>query len=165
MQLKLCARPLTNAAHVCVWWMSKRRCVSGISGAPAAKHKLGYDPSWVETFLWVVPVSDSDSATTTTVVVCSLCCRHRTHQRNTSGTWAEKACRYLHKDVLERHERSAMHAEAMEHVVATLWWDTASVQPASYTTTKGALRSTQDGLLVGEKRGRPYDHVFLCNLF
>jgi hypothetical protein len=115
MRLKLCARPLTNAAHVCVWWMSKRRCVSGISGAPAAKHKLGYDPTWAETFLWVVPVSDSDSATTTTVVVCSLCCRHRTHQRNTSGTWAEKACRYLHKDVIERHERSAMHTEAMEH--------------------------------------------------
>ena len=68
--------------------------------------------TWTDTFRWVVPVyegSDSDSATTTTGLLCSLCHHHRTHQRNKSGTWAEKACTYLHKDVLERHEKSAMH--------------------------------------------------------
>ena len=104
--------------------MSKRRSDSGSSSAPGAKHRLGYDPTWTDTFPWVVPVyegSDSDSATTTIGLLCSLCRRHCTHQWNKSGTWAEKACcTYLRKDVLERHEKSAMHAEAMEHERARL---------------------------------------------
>ena len=103
--------------------MSKRRSDLGCSSAPGAKHRLGYDPTWTDTFPWVVPVyegSDSDSATTTTALLCSLCRRHRTHQRNKSGTWAEKACTYLRKDVLERHEKSAMHAEAMKRERARL---------------------------------------------
>ena len=36
--------------------MSKRRRSSSVSGAPIAKHRLGYDPNWAETFPWVVPV-------------------------------------------------------------------------------------------------------------
>ena len=80
---------------------------SGSSSTPGAKHKLGYDPTWTDTFPWVIPIyegSDSDSATTTTGLLCSLCRRHRTHQWNKSGTWAEKACTYLRKYVLERHD-------------------------------------------------------------
>ena len=97
--------------------MSKRRRSSSVSGAPIAKHRLGYDPNWAETFPSVVPVheeSESDSSSTTTGLLCSLCRRHRTHQRNRSGTWTEKACTYLRKDMLERHEKSEMHMEARE---------------------------------------------------
>ena len=103
--------------------MSKRRSDSGSSSAPGAKHRLDYDPTWTDTLPWVVPVYegiDSESATTTTGLLCSLCRRHRTHQRNKSGTLAEKVYTYLRKDVLERHEKSAIHAEAMEHEKARL---------------------------------------------
>ena len=98
--------------------MSKRRRSSSVSGAPIAKHILGYDSNWAETFPWVVPVheeSESDSSSTTTGLLCSLCRRHRTHQRNRSGTWTEKACTYLRKDMLERLEKSEMHMEASKY--------------------------------------------------
>lgn len=100
--------------------MAKRRSSSVV---PAAKHRLGYDASWSETFPWLIAVREdtefqSDEARTSptavTGLLCSLCRRHSRRQRNGTGTWAERPCTYLRKDMLERHEKSVMHRDAKE---------------------------------------------------
>ena len=49
-----------------------------------------------------------------TGIMCLLCQRHSTKQRNGVGTWTEKPCTLLRKDTLQRHKASSMHKEAEE---------------------------------------------------
>ena len=47
-------------------------------------------------------------------LLCSLCKKHETDQRNHAGTWTTKPCTYIRCDAIERHSNSAMHREAVE---------------------------------------------------
>jgi len=101
--------------------MTKRARASSDSGVPKAKHRIGYDPSWKTTFPWHVTVeeesdlgSSSTSALSVTGLLCSLYRRHHIRQQNGAGTWTDKPCTYLHKDMLERHENSEMLVKALE---------------------------------------------------
>ncbi len=77
-------------------------------------HRVGYDSSWEREFPWHQPVFDA-SNTTVEGLLCNICKRHRTGQRNKAGTWSStKPCTLLRRDILQRHKRSLMHKEAEE---------------------------------------------------
>ena len=83
-----------------------------------SKHRVEYDHHWLEEFSWHTPVYSEEGNADSLLVglLCSLCTRHGTKQRNNSGTWTSKPCTYLRKDMLKRHKESKMHksAEAAE---------------------------------------------------
>ena len=76
----------------------------------AAKCKVGYCATWKQDFTWHEPVNAA--AGTVVAVLCSLCKRHHRRQRNKVGTWSEKPCTLLRKDILQRHKESSTHREA-----------------------------------------------------
>ena len=81
-----------------------------------AGHRQGYSSALAEDFPFLLPVEDRDSEERGSVigVLCSLCIKHKTDQRNHSGTWTKKPCSCIRRDVVERHSKSAMHKEAVE---------------------------------------------------
>ena len=81
-----------------------------------AGHRQGYSSAYAEDFPFLLPVEDRDSEERGSVisVLCSLCIKHKTDQRNHSGTWTKKPCSCIRRDVVERHSKSAMHKEAVE---------------------------------------------------
>ena len=81
------------------------------------KHKVGYSASWKDDFPWHVPVHDS-TGSTVTGLLCSLCKQHNMKQRNGVGTWTEKPCSLLRRDLIQRPKDSKMHKEA-EQLEAT----------------------------------------------
>lgn len=82
--------------------------------AKKAKHKIEYDKRWKEEFPWHVPVYNEEGNSKSCVVglLCSICQRHGTKQHNRAGTWTDKPCTYLRKDMLHRHKASKMHQDA-----------------------------------------------------
>lgn len=78
-----------------------------------SKHKIGYNTSWKTDFPWHIPVYDS-SESTVIGLLCSVCKRHGTKQRNSVGTWTDQPCASLRRDVLQRHKDSAMHKSAQQ---------------------------------------------------
>ena len=82
-----------------------------------AGHREGFYPSLLVDFPFLLPVKDRDSITASGTVIgllCSLCKKHKTDQRNHAGTWTTKPCTYIRRDIIERHSNSAMHREAVE---------------------------------------------------
>ena len=63
-----------------------------------------------------MPVEDRDSKERGNKIgmLCSLCIKHKTDQRNYAGTWTSKPCACIRQDVIDRHSKSAMHKEAVE---------------------------------------------------
>lgn len=53
-------------------------------------------------------------------ILCSVCKHHQVKQCNKSGTWTEKPCTLLRKDMLQCHHTSAMHKEAEQLETARL---------------------------------------------
>ena len=96
----------------------KRLRSASPSTTPRSKHRVGYRNSWQTEFPWHVPVYDTDNSETddghVVGLLCSLCKKHHTKQRNSVGTWTDKPCSLLRKDVLKRHKLSNMHKEAEE---------------------------------------------------
>ena len=92
----------------------------------SSKHKEGYSASWKKDFPWHIPVYTSGSADSETSpgnvvgLLCSLCKHHQTKQRNNVGTWTEKPCTLLRRDILQRHKVSDMHKLAEEKEAARL---------------------------------------------
>ena len=86
------------------------------SCATKKKHKTGYNPLWKREFPWIKLVygDEGTSSGIVTGIMCSLCQRHSTKQRNGVGTWTEKPCTLLRKDTLQQHKASSMHKEAEE---------------------------------------------------
>ncbi len=84
-----------------------------MAGSRQSHHRVGYDSSWEREFPWHQPVFDA-SNTTVEGLLCNICKRHRTGQRNKAGTWSTKPCTLLRRDILQRHKRSLMHKEAEE---------------------------------------------------
>ena len=92
----------------------RKRQVCLSATVPASKHRVGYNASWTD-FPWHLPVYDVDAAEGSENVIgvlCSLCKQHKTKQRNNAGTWTEKPCCLLRRDILQRHKDSKMHQEA-----------------------------------------------------
>ena len=93
-----------------------KRTRPGSSDQPAkkSKHRVEYDVRWKEEFPWHVPVyrEDGNSESDVTGLLCSICKRHGTKQRNNAGTWTDKPCACLRKDMLQRHKASKMHLDA-----------------------------------------------------
>ena len=91
------------------------------SGCPPpnkrTKHKLGYSASWKDEFPWHFPVyaQEGDAESGVSGLMCTICQRHGAKQRNSAGTWTDKPCTYLRRDMLQRHKVSRMHKEAEEH--------------------------------------------------
>ena len=79
-----------------------------------AGHREGYYPALVETYPFLVPIEDRGHEGKVVGVLCSLCGKHKTDQRNHAGTWTSKPCLCIRKDVINRHSKSAMHREAIE---------------------------------------------------
>ena len=82
-----------------------------------SRHKIGYNPNWKTDFPWHIPVygsSSSDSDGSVVGLLCSTCKLHRTKQRNNAGNWTDLPCKSLRRDVLQRHNESSMHKEALE---------------------------------------------------
>ena len=95
--------------------MKRTRCDSTCDQpAKKAKHKIEYDKRWKEEFPWHVPVYNEEGNSESCVVglLCSICQRHSTKQRNRAGTWTDKPCTYLRKDMLHHHKASNMHQDA-----------------------------------------------------
>ena len=65
----------------------------------------------------VVPVEDRDNEGKVIDVLCSLCMKHKTDQRNHAGTWTSKPCVCIRKDMIDRHSKSAMHREAIKETL------------------------------------------------
>ena len=97
----------------------KRPHSSSASLTAANKHKVGYNVSWKDDFLWHIPVYDG-TGSTVTGLLCSLCKRHHTKQRNSVGTWMEKPCGLMRRDIIQHHKDSKMHKEAEELEAARL---------------------------------------------
>ena len=91
----------------------KRPCSSSDSARAVKKHKVGYSASWKEEFPWHVPVYDS-AGSTVAGLLCSLCKQHNMKQRNNVGTWTDKPCSLLRRDVILRYKDSKMYKEAEE---------------------------------------------------
>ena len=71
--------------------------------AKKAKHKIEYNVHWKVEFPWHVPVySEEDNSESGVIgLLRSLCKRHGTKQCNRTGTWTDKPCTYLRKDILQ----------------------------------------------------------------
>ena len=84
--------------------------------AKKAKHKVEYDVRWEEEFPWHVPVySEEGNSESGVIGLSSICQHHGTKQRNNVGTWTDKPCTYLRRDMLQRHKGSKMHQDAEAH--------------------------------------------------
>ena len=80
-----------------------------------ASHQGGYSPELAVDYPFLLPVEDRDSVKVKVIgVLCSLCMKHNTDQRNHAGTWTKKPCACIRRDVIYRHSKSAMHREAVE---------------------------------------------------
>ena len=102
----------------------RKRSVSDCSSSPSsssdsssgykqlARHREGYYPALADEYLFLAPVEDNEGKVTG--LLCSLCIKHKTDQRNHAGTWTTKPCTCIRKDVIARHSKSAMHREAIE---------------------------------------------------
>ena len=93
----------------------KRPSSASTSAVTVSKHRVGYNASWTTDYPWHLPVYDVDGSEgegTVIGVLCSLCKQHNTKQRNNAGTWTEKPCALLRRDMLQRHKESKMHQEA-----------------------------------------------------
>ena len=84
------------------------------SSQKAKKHKIEYDVRWKEEFPWHVLVYSEDGNSESGVIglLCSICRLHGAKQRNRIGTWTDKPCTYLRKDMLHRHKCLLMHRDA-----------------------------------------------------
>ena len=71
------------------------RC--GPQVAAATKHKVGYNTSWNEDFLWHIPIYDS-AGSTVTGLVCSSCKQHHTKQRGNVDREALRSPEQGHKN-------------------------------------------------------------------
>ena len=54
-------------------------------------------------------------------VLCSLCLKHKTDQRNHAGMWTSKPCTCICRDMVDRHSKSAMHREAVKKEALFKW--------------------------------------------
>ena len=69
-----------------------------------SKHKLGYNITWKDEFPWHFPVyvEEGNAESGVSGLLCSIRQRHGTKQRNSAGTWTEKPCICLRKDLLQQ---------------------------------------------------------------
>ena len=81
-------------------------------------------------------------------LVCTICQRHRSRQRNSAGTWTDKPCTHLRKDMLQRHQGSDMHRRAEEMETTRL----ASLRDGGIVRAFSARVSVQRKALVGALR-------------
>ena len=78
------------------------------ASANMAKHKTGYNRTWEADHTWVFYIDGEG-------MYCKLCRKFDTKNRqNQAKVWNTEPCTTLRKDVLARHEASAMHKEAVE---------------------------------------------------
>ena len=78
------------------------------SSANTAKHKTSYNRMWEADHTWVFYVDGEG-------MYCKLCRKFDPKNRkNQAKVWNTEPCTTLRKDVLARHEASAMHKEAVE---------------------------------------------------
>ena len=84
-----------------------------------AGHREDYCAALAVDYPFLLPVEDRDSKEGGRVVglLCSLCMKHKTDQRNHAGTWTSKRCACIRRDIINRHSKSAMHREAVEKEV------------------------------------------------
>ena len=76
--------------------------------ANTVKHKTGYNRMWEADHTWVFYIDGEG-------MYCQLCRKFDTKNRqNQAKVWNTEPCTSLRKDVLARHEASAMHKEAVE---------------------------------------------------
>ena len=85
-----------------------------------AKHREGYNPEWKNQYPWLLPVSDDDDPRDICGLFCELCQRYKVTQRSGAGTWVSTPCTILRKDVIERHNKSNMHKEALDREATRL---------------------------------------------
>ena len=66
-------------------------------------HKLEYDVCWKEEFPWHPPVyrEEGISESSVTGLLCSVCQCCGTKRHNHSGTWTDKVCTCLRRDMLQ----------------------------------------------------------------
>lgn len=57
-------------------------------------------------------MEDRDEAGRIIGVLCKLCHKHGRQQHNRAGTWTDKPCTCIRKDMLKRHSESVMHRDA-----------------------------------------------------
>ena len=81
-----------------------------------AGHRESYCAALAVDYPFLLPVEDRDSEEGGRVVglLCSLCMKHETDQRNHAGTWTSKPCACIRRDIIDRHSKSVMHREAVE---------------------------------------------------
>ena len=78
------------------------------TSADTAKHKTGYNRTWEADHTWVFYVDGEG-------MYCKLCRKFDTKNRqNQAKVWNTEPCTTVRKEVIARHEASAMHKEALE---------------------------------------------------
>ena len=81
---------------------------SRVHSPDRGKHSMGYKSRWEKSHSWVYCVEGER-------MYCKLCQKFDARNRqNHTAVWNREACTTLRKDVLARHEASAMHKEALE---------------------------------------------------
>ena len=85
-----------------------------------AKHKTGYNRTWEADHTWIFYIDGEG-------MYCKLCRKFDTKNRqNQAKVWNMEPCTTLRKDVLARHEASAMHKEAVEQErafqIVNMYW-------------------------------------------
>ena len=88
--------------------LSQSRNISRSRQPDGSKHASGYQNSWESDYTWVYFVPEEG-------MYCKLCKKFDTkNKQNQSRVWNTEPCITIRKDVLSRHESSAMHKEALE---------------------------------------------------
>jgi len=78
------------------------------ASANTAKHKTGYNRMWEADHTWVFYIDGEG-------MYCKLCQKFATkNHQNQAKVWNMEPCTTLRKDVLARHEVSAMYKKAVE---------------------------------------------------
>ena len=90
------------------------------ASANTAKHKTGYNRMWEADHMWVFYIDGEG-------MYCKLSRKFDTKNRqNQAKVWNTEPCTTLRKDVLARHEASAMHKEAVEQEhacqIVNMYW-------------------------------------------
>ena len=142
--------------------MKRTRCDSTCDQlAKKARHKIEYDKRWKE-FPWHVPVYNEEGNSESCMVglLCSICQRHDTKQRNRAGTCTDQPCTYLRKDMLHRHKASKMHqdVEACEANRLASQSDGSIVQAFCYSCNEQESTSwgSTNNVLAGQGRNSSY---------
>ena len=94
--------------------------------ANTAKHKTSYNRMWEADHTWVFYIDGKG-------MYCKLCRKFDTKNRqNQAKIWNKEPCTTIRKDVLARHEASAMHKEAVEQSAPVKWLKLMEVSGRQY---------------------------------